>query len=319
MSLACPSCGEAGFILDVVCLFVFTCMKKIFFLLVGLTMTSLLWGQQKANFKLADRFTSSNFRVADGNSMSIYPMYINDGECFWYSFTTEEGKRYYYVNPEKGEKRLLFNPEKLFGFLNQETHGVCDAKNFTFQELKFDKKGTSFTFNFEKRKYRYNMITEDVTKLDTVINEGFGDSWKKYSPDSTYIVFAQRHNLYVMGNKDKGKDTTIVQLTTDGERYFSYTKDEDEIAADTFPTAPIAVWMKDSKKVYALRCDNRHVDELFLVDVMTDPRPTLKTYKYAMAGDQKLEKYELTVIDVETKEVKTIDINGWQDQYVDVL
>ena len=169
-------------------------------------MTSLLWGQQKANFKLADRFTSSNFRVADGNSMSIYPMYINDGECFWYSFTTEEGKRYYYVNPEKGEKRLLFNPEKLFGFLNQETHGVCDAKNFTFQELKFDKKGTSFTFNFEKRKYRYNMITEDVTKLDTVINEGFGDSWKKYSPDSTYIVFAQRHNLYVMGNKDKGKD-----------------------------------------------------------------------------------------------------------------
>ena len=210
-------------------------------------MTSLLWGQQKANFKLADRITSSNFRVADGNSMSIYPMYINDGECFWYSFTTEEGKRYYYVNPEKGEKRLLFNPEKLFGFLNQETHGVCDAKNFTFQELKFDKKGTSFTFYFEKRKYRYNMITEDVTKLDTVINEGFGDSWKKYSPDSTYIVFAQRHNLYVMGNKDKGKDTTIVQLTTDGERYFSYTKDEDEIAADTFPTASIAVWMKDSK------------------------------------------------------------------------
>ncbi|MEI3420298.1 MAG: DPP IV N-terminal domain-containing protein [Butyricimonas faecihominis] len=110
-----------------------------------------------------------------------------------------------------------------------------------------------------------------------------------------------------------------MQLTTDGERYFSYTKDEDEIAADTFPTAPIAVWMKDSKKVYALRCDNRHVNELFLVDVMTDPRPTLKTYKYAMAGDQKLEKYELTVIDVETKEVKTIDINGWQDQYVDVL
>ena len=310
--------GEAHFRC---CMYVFTCMKKIFFLLVGLMVTSLLWGQQKANFKLADRFTSSNFRFADGNSMSIYPMYINDGDCFWYSFTTEEGKRHYYVNPEKGEKRLLFNPEKLFGFLNQETHGVCDAKNFTFQELKFDKKGISFTFNFERHKYRYNMKTEEVTKLDTVINEGFGDSWKKYSPDSAYIVFAQRHNLYVMGNKDKGKDSTIVQLTTDGERYFSYTKDEDEdeIAADTFPTAPIAVWMKDSKKVYALRCDTRHVDKLFLVDVMTDPRPTLKTYKYAMAGDQKLEKYELTVIDVETKEVKTIDIDGWQDQYVDVL
>ncbi|MFR4039497.1 MAG: hypothetical protein ACLTZT_18480 [Butyricimonas faecalis] len=95
-----------------------------------------------------------------------------------------------------------------------------------------------------------------------------------------------------MGNKDKGKDSTIVQLTTDGERYFSYTKDEDEdeIAADTFPTAPIAVWMKDSKKVYALRCDTRHVDELFLVDVMTDPRPT-KTFYMQRGNPKKLRCY----------------------------
>ena len=280
---------------------------------------SSVCAQQKANFKLADRFSSRNFRSADRNSMSIYPMYINDGECFWYSFTTEEGKRYYYVNPEKREKRLLFNTEKLFGFLNKETHEVCDAKNFMFQGLEFDKKGTSFTFDYEKHKYRYDMKTEEVTKLDTVIHKGFGESWKKYSPDSTYILFAQRHNLYVMGNKDKGKDTTIVQLTTDGEKYFSYFKEEEEVGTDTFPAAPVAVWMKDSKKVYALREDTRHVDELFLVDVMETPRPKVKTYKYSMAGDQKLEKYKLTVIDVETKEVKTIDIDHWQDQYVDVL
>ena len=73
------------------------------------------YAQQKANFKLADRFTSTNLRGADRNSMSIYPMYINGGECFWYSFTTEEGKFYYYVDPKKREKRLLFNPEKFFG------------------------------------------------------------------------------------------------------------------------------------------------------------------------------------------------------------
>ena len=288
-------------------------------MLLLLVAGSSVRAQQKANFKLADRFTSRNFRSADRNSMSIYPMYINDGECFWYSFTTEEGKRYYYVNPEKREKRLLFNSEKLFGFLNQETHEVCDAKDFTFQGLEFDKKGTSFTFDFEKHKYRYDMKTEEVTKLDTVINKGFGDSWKKYSPDSTYIMFAQRHNLYIMGNKDKGKDTTVIQLTTDGERYFSYFKEEEEVGTDTFPATPVAVWMKDSKKVYAVREDTRHVDELFLVDVMATPRPKVKTYKYSMAGDQKLEKTVLTVIDVETKEMKTIDVDRWQDQYVDVL
>lgn len=289
----------------------------IFFLF--LTIGSAVHAQQKANFKLADRFTSRNFRLADRNSMSIYPQYINDGECFWYSFTTEEGKNYYYVNPAKKEKRPLFNSEKLFGFLNEETHTVCDAKDYTFRELKFDKKGTSFTFEHEKFRYRYDMKTEEVTKLDSVTRNGFGESWKKYSPDSTYIMFAQCHNLYIMGNKDKGKDTTVIQLTTDGERYFSYTKEEEEVGADTFRTAPVAVWMKDSKKVYAVREDTRHIDELFLVDVMETPRPKVKTYKYSMAGDEKLEQSVLTVIDIETKEVKTINVDRWKDQYLAVL
>lgn len=288
-------------------------------MLLLLVAGSSVCAQQKANFRLADRFTSRNFRSADRNSMSIYPMYINDGECFWYSFTTEEGKRYYYVNPEKREKRLLFNSEKLFGFLNQETHEVCDAKDFTFQGLEFDKKGTSFTFDFEKHKYRYDMKTEEVTKLDTVINKGFGDSWKKYSPDSTYIMFAQRHNLYIMGNKDKGKDTTVIQLTTDGERYFSYFKEEEEVGTDTFPATPVAVWMKDSKKVYAVREDARKVEDLYLVNSLSNPRPTLKTYKYDMPGDKEISQSELLIIDVETNKITRVETAKWQDQYVEVL
>ena len=292
---------------------------KYIILFLFLTIGSAVHAQQKANFKLADRFTSRNFRLADRNSMSIYPEYINGGECFWYSFTTEEGKNYYYVDPTKKEKRPLFNTEKLFGFLNKETHTACDAKDFMLQGVEFDKKGTSFTFEYEKFKYRYDMKTEEVTKSDSIIRKEYGESWKKYSPDSTYILFAQCHNLYVMGNKDKGKDTTVIQLTTDGERYFSYTKDEDEVGADTFRTAPVAVWMKDSKKVYAVREDTRNVDELFLVDVMENPRPKVKTYKYSMAGDKKLENTVLTVIDVETKKATTINTDHWQDQYLAVL
>ncbi len=52
---------------------------------------------------------------------------------------------------------------------------------------------------------------------------------------------------------------------------------------------------------------------------METPRPKVKTYKYSMAGDQKLEQSVLTVIDVETKEVKTINVDRWQDQYLAVL
>ena len=203
------------------------------------------YAQQKANFKLADRFTSTNLGGADRNSMSIYPMYIN-------------------VDPKKREKRLLFNPEKFFGFLNRETCEVCDKNDFNLQDVKFDPKGTSFTFAFEKFRYRYNMKTEEMTKLDSIKSEEYGESWLKYSPDSVYVMFAKGHNLFVKGNKNKGMDTTEVQLTTDGEKYFSYVEEEDEWSVDTIEMKTLAVWLKDSRKIYALREDTRDVEELWM-------------------------------------------------------
>lgn len=147
-------------------------------LLAGFSLSA----QQKANYKLADRFTFKNFRYADRNSLSIYPEFINDGDCFWFSFTTEEGKKYYYVDPAKREKRLLFDTGKLLGQLSEETRKAYDTKDFTLQGVEFDKKRSSFTFVFEKNRYRYDMKTGLVEKVDTVISKGWGESWKKYSP-----------------------------------------------------------------------------------------------------------------------------------------
>lgn len=274
-----------------------------------------LHAQQKANFKLADRFTNRNFRLAEKTNMSIHPEYINDGDCFWFSFATEDGRKYFYVDPAKREKRLLFDTGKLLGQLSAETHKAYDAKDFTLQGVKFNKKRTSFTFEFEKFRYQYDMKTERVTKLDSIVGKGFGESWKKFSPDSSYILYAQRHNLYLVGNKDKGKDTTVVQLTTDGSEFYTYAKEE----ADTFRTPSIAVWMKDSKHVYMVREDNRKVKELFVVDALADPRPKVKTYRYAMPGDKELGQSELVVINVETKKITPVKAERWQDQYLSVL
>ncbi|KIO47457.1 S9 family peptidase [Sanguibacteroides justesenii] len=280
-------------------------------LLAGFSLSA----QQKANYKLADRFTFKNFRYADRNSLSIYPEFINDGDCFWFSFTTEEGKKYYYVDPAKREKRLLFDTGKLLGQLSEETRKAYDTKDFTLQGVEFDKKRSSFTFVFEKNRYRYDMKTGLVEKVDTVISKGWGESWKKYSPDSSYIVYAKNHNLFLMGNKEKGKDTTVVQLTTDGEKYYTYAKEE----ADTFPTAPVAVWLKDSKRIFAVREDMRNMKEMGIVDVLAEPRPKLKTYKYSMPGDQEAGRTEMVIIDVETKEIKNIDIQKWNGEYFSVL
>ena len=68
--------------------------------------------QQKAtNYKSGRKsYGNVSFGSLIGKySMSVFPKQINDTDKFWFEFTTEEGKNFYFVDPAKGEKRLLFN------------------------------------------------------------------------------------------------------------------------------------------------------------------------------------------------------------------
>ena len=70
---------------------------------------------------------------------------------------------------------------------------------------------------------------------------------------------------------------------------------------------------------YAIREDARKVEELWLIDALANPRPKLKTYKAELAGDKNVIQYELIIGDLDTKEVRKIDISRWKDQYIDFL
>ena len=273
-------------------------------------------GQQKANYKLAERYKKHEIVGVSGNSMAIYPEFINDSDRFWYSFSDSNGKRYYYVDPAKKLKRLLFDNDELVAQISKETRKAYNSKDLSLQSIEFDKKERSFTFEFDGAKYRYTVKTGKVEKIDSLQPWSGRESWMKYSPDSLYILYCKNHNLYVMGNKDKGQDSTEVQLTLDAEKNFTFAKEMDDSDGEV---ETIAEWFKDSKKIYAVREDARKVKDLYLVNSLSQPRPTLKTYKYDMPGDKEISQSELLVIDVETKKITKFNIDRWQDQYFEVL
>ena len=273
-------------------------------------------GQQKANYKLAERYKKHEIVGVSGNSMAIYPEFINDSDRFWYSFSDSNGKRYYYVDPAKKLKRLLFDNDELVSQISKETRKAYNSKDLSLQSIEFDKKERSFTFEFDGAKYRYTVKTGKVEKIDSLQPWSGRESWMKYSPDSLYILYCKNHNLYVMGNKDKGQDSTEVQLTFDAEKNFTFAKEMDDSDGEV---ETVAEWFKDSKKIYAVREDARKVKDLYLVNSLSQPRPTLKTYKYDMPGDKEISQSELLVIDVETKKITKFNIDRWQDQYFEVL
>ena len=203
-------------------------MNKIIICVVLIVCSLLANGQQKANYKLAERYKKHEIVGISGNSMAIHPEFINNSDRFWYSFSDSNGKRYYYVDPAKKLKRLLFDNDDLLAQISRETRKAYNSKDLSLHSIEFDKKERSFTFEFDEAKYQYTIKTGKVEKIDSLKPWSGWASWMKYSPDSLYILYCKNHNLYVMGNKNKGQDSTEVQLTFDAEKNFTFAKEMDE-------------------------------------------------------------------------------------------
>ena len=58
------------------------------------------------------------------------------------------------------------------------------------------------------------------------------------------------------------------------------------------------VWARDSSKFSLVRRDSRKVKDLWVINSLAQPRPTLETYRYAMPGEENISMSEAYVFDV---------------------
>ena len=72
------------------------------------------------------------------------------------------------------------------------------------------------------------------------------------------------------------------------------------------------------RKLYVERQDERKVKDLFVIDVLAQPRPKLETYRYSMPGEQFVPQSELIIFDVATKKRIDVDVKKWKDQTINV-
>ena len=287
-------------------------------LVVALLICSFADAQQKANYKLAEKFRLLEQNPIIKYSTEVKPTFINGTDCFYYSFTTREGKKYYYVNPKKKEKRLLFDTAELLSKIAVYTKKAYSSAD-PYLSFTFMKDNETIRIDFDRGLYTYNIHTKALKQLNEKPSYGNSDPyWMKYSPDSLYFLYASKDNLYFVGNQKKGQDTIPVQLTTDGEPNYTFNR-EDEGKLEGRFGAESTHWIPGSHRFYAVREDNRKVRDLWLINSLSTPYPTLKTYKAELAGDKHVTQYELLIGDVDTREVKKIDINRWPDQYIDIL
>lgn len=170
---------------------------------------------------------------------------------------------------------------------------------------------------------------------------GRGGDFRNYSPDSSMFAFARAHNLYVV--KVATKDT--VQLTKDGAKYYSFgardtvqerqqqelqqqQQQQQDQQDDTQQQGggglggnnrdprvrANVIWSQDSKAFAVIRSDQRKVGELFLVNNLANPRPTLMSYSYAMPGEENVAQDELYTYKVGDTALTAMKVKKWKDQ-----
>ncbi|MFC1555438.1 DPP IV N-terminal domain-containing protein, partial [candidate division KSB1 bacterium] len=213
------------------------------------------------------------------------------------------------VDPKQKTKTKLFDNGDFAAKLSTKLHKPIDPQQLDSYSLKFSKDMKTFEFETDSIKFRYELATGKLDSVDRVKRPERSrlPSWMSFSPDSSYITYAKNYNLYIMG-----ADSVEHQLSTDGEQYYSFGGD----TSKTRKTRARVNWSEDSKWFYATRSDSRKVKELFLINEVADPRPTLRTYKYEMPGDENVAQHELFVYNVDVKDFKKIDIDRWKDQKI---
>lgn len=287
---------------------------------------ALLWlcaaapAQRRADYAQAEKFRLLDEAPLRDYSLEVSPTFINGTDCFYYSFTTPEGKQYYYVNPAKREKRLLFDTDELLAKIAEHTRKAYPPSSIGRMTFAFETDNRTLRISMDGGTYLYDIFSRELRKEETEKEKmpAIDPYWKNYSPDSLFMVYAERHNLYVVGNPAKGQDTIPVQLTTDGEKNYTFNRENEGelggrcLANDTH-------WIPGTHRFYAVREDNRRVGDLWVINALAEPHPELETYKAELAGDKKVTQYELLIGDADTRQVKKVDIGRWQDQYFDVL
>ena len=264
--------------------------------------------QHKANFKAAEKFSQTNLSKML-KSTSVSPKWFEESDKFWYSYTTTSGKNFYVVDPAKRTRTKLFDNLEFSAKLSDLNRRPVNHNDLDLDELELDKDNRTLTFQIDSIQYRYDIYNKSLVRGDTIPEEEKND-WATYAPDSSYMVFAKNHNLFLMEVGDE--DSVEIQLTEDGEKWFSYQWRHGDTTSDKRMRARVT-WFKDSQKLYSNRSDARKVDELFVINTLKDPRPELEVYKYAMPGEVNVPQEVLEIFDVETKSRITVD----EDKYVD--
>ncbi len=254
----------------------------------------------------------------------VLPHWIAGRDEFWYERATVPGREFRLVDCAALTDRTAFDHGRLAialrAALAPEQPDLSEL-NLPISRVGVDAGGAAVGFKAFGKSWRYRTAEDVLEKVeDPPGTKG------ALSPDGRWLAFVRDCNLWVRDLESGGERA----LTTDGERYFPYGLAPNakvhlklESGADLVPQV---VWSADSKRLLAVRIDERMVRHHVLVDhapANGTVHPGRKEFRFAVPGDQHVPQAEIHALHLETgKSVRArypgIPIGRMLDALVDV-
>lgn len=313
----------------------------------GASAQSAAQGDPLAGYTQAERFTKDKLNTMLF-STSVDPHWFQKGNCFWYEYKTGEGNAWYVVDPSAKTKRLLFDQDKLAAELTEIVKDPFTAQQLPIKKLEAGEDGRTFTFQItssqdakkdstdkdsktkkEEFYFSYDYPTRKLTHLVDKKKDTEYPDWASISPDGKTVVYAKDLNLYRMSREDyeklkkDDKDSTVteIQLTTTGVKDFGFGQPYSILSTDTLCNGKrknpgFLLWSPDSRHFAITISDSRAVKDLWVINALANPRPTLETYKYQMPGEKDAPINHLYLFDMNNDSHKEIDTWAFKDQTI---
>ncbi|MEO6316891.1 MAG: DPP IV N-terminal domain-containing protein [Chitinophagaceae bacterium] len=179
--------------------------------------------------------------------------------------------------------------------------------------------------------FEYNLDNNVLTELADYKKPKRKPAWASIAPDSQTVVYAKNFNLYYMdkANYEKAvkneEDSTIVEkkLTTDGIENYAYGDSYNETNVDREKNKnkrkpAFIYWSPDAKHFAMTKTDQRKVKDLWVINSIAEPRPTLETYKYQLPGEKEAPEDHLILFDMVNKTQREINVLSFKDEDVSI-
>ncbi|UCG28376.1 MAG: DPP IV N-terminal domain-containing protein [Bacteroidales bacterium] len=255
------------------------------FLLICLSV-SIAKGQEiMPNLELAGNNTYLKL-INRYKSNKVIPFWLNDRNSFIYAIT-DENKNVAIHLVENGKKKKI----KL-------DSAISKTSDYTY------------SFTYKSKKYSFNSVTNQIS--DDFVQPKISNPEEK-SPDQKYSVVVIEHNLYI-SLFDHNK---TMQLSNDGETFYSFKANVDYnftnelLINDSLPQSPNISWSPNSDFFVAFRTDARILQDNWVINSISEPRPTITTYKQRNPGEPSA-KNEVWIYNVSDREFVLVNLKKWE-------